>query len=172
MPQHLGLVTVLFCLAAAFASAEAPATEAALRAASPWLPADSVVTKSASGSWSVRDNVQQPFVDDPEVLGVWNAVDFVESSDQFNPYAATWTSSPLFWTRLEFFPGGFQKSSFLGSANVSNRWSKGVYLNKASATAASYQVLTVADVTYLFVQWKSGDYSTRAEKPWYYVFRR
>jgi hypothetical protein len=38
--------------------------------------------------------------------------------------------------------------------------------------APEYEIKPVSDIDYLFVQWKSGDYSIRAEKPAYYVFKR
>ena len=169
-----GVMVACLLMAAGVIGAQTVAkTEAELRAAAPWILADSSVTSKADGTWTILDNVKRPFVSDADVLGVWKVVDLVESPDQFNPYAVSFTGN-LLWKQVEFFPGGFQKGTFGTFVNAGNRWTKGFYLNTNpnEATASRYEIQKVAETTYLFVEWKSGDYTMRASKPWYYVFKR
>ena len=146
---------------------------AKLRQASPWIPADSAVTKAADGTWKILDNVKVAFIDDGSVLGTWKSVDFVSEIDQFNPYEKSF-GQELFWKSVEFQKGGFQVSYFGTFKNSSNRWTKGLYLNTNAneATASRYELKTIADKEFLFIEWKSGDYTVRASKPGLYVFSR
>jgi len=156
----------------AFASDDADAI-AKLRQSSPWIPVDATVTKGANGTWKISDNVKVGFVDDAAVLGVWKSVDFVGEIDQFNPYEKGFTGE-LYWKSVEFQKGGFQVGYFGTFKNTFNRWTKGLYLgtNPTEPTAARYEIRSIADKDFLFIEWKSGDYIVGANKPAFYVFSR
>jgi hypothetical protein len=49
-------------------------------------------------------------------------------------------------------------------------WTKGVIMHSGDHTASRYIIKEVDGSRYLFVEWKSGDYSIRGQKPWYYVY--
>lgn len=51
-------------------------------------------------------------------------------------------------------------------------WTSRVLINKADRTAGKYLIKTLHGVDYLFVEWKTGDYVLRDEKPNYYVLVR
>lgn len=166
------LVLAFLCtlgLAAIFA--EDPVTQ--LRAASPWIAADSTVVALADGTWKVSDNVNLPFVNDPGVVGPWTAVDWVKDPADFLPGSPKFTGE-LYWSKIEFLPGGATKGLFGSFTNTFNTWTKGLYLgtNPSEPTASHYTIQTIANQGYLFVEWKSGDYTLRAKKPGYYVFKK
>ena len=51
-------------------------------------------------------------------------------------------------------------------------WTKGFVLRKWNHTACAYQLCQIDGVEYLFVEWKSGDYTYGGLEPQYYVFTR
>jgi bla regulator protein BlaR1 len=166
------LVLAFLCtlgLAAVFA--DDPVAQ--LRASSPWIAADSTVVPLADGTWKVSDNVNVPFVDDPAVRGVWTAVDWVRDPAAFDPSLGK-TTDELYWKTVEFLPGGATRGLFGSFTNTFNTWTKGLYLgtNPSEPTASHYTIQTIANQSYLFVEWKSGDYTIRAKKPGYYVFKK
>lgn len=167
------LLSVLFLVSCwVFAGDDAEAV-AKLRQAAPWIPADATVTKADDGTWKILDNVKVGFVDDVAVLGIWKSDDWVSEIDQFNPYERGFVGE-LFWRSVEFQKGGFQVAFFGTFKNTFNRWTKGLYLgtNPNQPTAAKYEIRSIADKEFLFVEWKSGDYLFGASKPALYVFSR
>ncbi|MFI5349153.1 MAG: hypothetical protein ACHQ2Z_06395 [Elusimicrobiota bacterium] len=115
-----------------------------------------------AGDW--HDNVDVPFVDDPSVVGAWESVDFVESPDRFDPSSRRFEGE-LFLHDLVFLKDGKTAESWLA-------WTKGSLLNLGDKTAGRYEVKKIGGNEYLFVEWKTGDYILRHEKPQYYVLKR
>jgi bla regulator protein BlaR1 len=63
---------------------------------------------------------------------------------------------------IAFMPkGGTSSQGFI--------WTNGYIIHPADRTAARYIVKDIDGQKYLFMQWKSGDYVIRGERPWYYV---
>ena len=52
------------------------------------------------------------------------------------------------------------------------RWVNGYVICNPRVTASKYVIETYEGTEYLFVQWKSGDYSYGGEQPFWYVFKR
>jgi bla regulator protein BlaR1 len=110
------------------------------------------------------DNLDRPFVDDPQALGWWTSVDFVNSPQDFNPNVPQW-SHELFFKSMELRPGGSTDKEWM-------TWTKGMILNHGGDhTASTYEIREIQGVTYLFFQWKSGEYIYFHKKPPYYVLR-
>jgi bla regulator protein BlaR1 len=114
--------------------------------------------------YRIVDDIDLPFVDDPEVIGTWTAVDMVETVGQFVPGQKQWAGD-LILQQMTFSKGGI-----LSVANWT--WTKGVIINPNDQTASQYQVQAIQGEVYLFFQWKTGDYSIRGETPWFYVMRK
>jgi len=110
------------------------------------------------------DNIDLPFVDDPQVLGHWTAVDFVSTPDQFKS-AARQSNVELYLKDLTFLPHGQSPRNEMWS------WTKGHVLY-TDTTDCQYQIRTINGADYLFFQWKSGDYTYFRRTPWWYVLRR
>jgi len=120
----------------------------------------------------VEDKIDFPFVDDPEVRGTWVAVDFVKTEEAFDPGRIhMWGES--FLKQIEFLEGGRTRFSFREN-RVSERstWTRGLVLSAADKTASAYRIRPMNGKTYLFFEWKSGDYTLRAQRPEWYVLVR
>jgi bla regulator protein BlaR1 len=133
------------------------------------------------GSWPdergrIQDKTDYPFVDDPAVVGVWTTADFVEAIDDFDPAERRFQGSG-YLRRLEFVGQGQMKSQFeddpLRPAQRM-RWTSGLWLWRCphEHTASEYVIKSIDGIDYLFLEWKSGDYTIRHAKPGYYVLRR
>ena len=108
------------------------------------------------------DKTDYPFVNDPKVIGGWKSVDFVRETDQFKPAEKNWKGD-LFLNHLVFEEGG----------NITGKifkWTKGLVLS--DDTASKYIMREIDGSTYMFFEWKSGDYTIRHSKPSYYVLKK
>ena len=153
------------------------------------------------------DKVDYPFVDDPEAIGTWEAIDFVETPEEFDPGQRRWIDGEMFLAQLVIDPNG-QMSQILGTqvtearraeskrvresfleevsdpnakiSEIVNKqllgprqvWTKGLIIEPAAKKASRYQIKEIQGATYMFYEWKSGDYVLRQMKPSYYVLRK
>ncbi|MBU2572759.1 MAG: hypothetical protein KKH28_01610 [Elusimicrobia bacterium] len=116
------------------------------------------------GTDIIKDNIDLPFVDDADVLGSWKSVDFVETPEAFNP-RKKFVRDELFLKELVFLPNGKTPDGW-------QTWTKGVVIHRNDKTAGKYIIKDIAGGKYLFFEWKSGDYTIRHRKPWYYVLKK
>jgi bla regulator protein BlaR1 len=116
--------------------------------------------------YRIVDHPDMTFVDDPELTGTWISVGFVRETGAFTPGSP---SGLLHWKTAVFQPGGKTALTFTDSTSQ-GEWTKGI--NKRGDKAEKYQIKTLSGTPYLFVEWKSGDYSVRGDKPSYYVFEK
>lgn len=61
--------------------------------------------QKAFGNEIIVDNIDLPFVDDPEVIGNWQSVDFVNNIHDFN-VGKRYSQDDLFLKNLNFLEGG------------------------------------------------------------------
>jgi bla regulator protein BlaR1 len=133
----------------------------------PWIP--KTTTLDAEGR--LRDKVDHPFVADADVVGTWKVVDFVREKDQFVAGKQRWQGE------LDFLKGTRFDQDGTVAVKVEDRdwrkhggkWTKGMVLH--DDTASEYEITRAGGKTYLFYQWKSGDYTIRYSKPAYYVLQ-
>ena len=111
-----------------------------------------------------QDEVNLPFVNDEKVQGYWVSVDFVKEPKEFNPGKKAFRND-LFLKDLIILPEGKILNSVFS-------WTKGHILNHADKTDSAYQVKQIDGATYLFFEWKSGDYTCLGMKPKYYVLKK
>ncbi len=116
------------------------------------------------------DNIDLPFVDDPDVLGTWESVDFVKDIDQFKVGKTNWEGD-LFLEKLVFFKNGELKFND-DTPRPWFAWTKGVVTHAGDKTASKYIIKQIQGETYMFFEWKSGDYIYRNMKPYYYVLKK
>ncbi len=112
-----------------------------------------------------KDNIDLPFVNDPEVIGEWESVDFVANPSEFNPDKPKWSKDKLFLKGLTFLENGKMPQSWM-------TWTKGVVMHHGDKTASQYQIREIDGQAYLFFEWKSGDVTIRGMKPPYYVLKK
>ncbi len=110
------------------------------------------------------DNIDLPFVDDPQVIGEWKSVDFVADIADFNPDQPGWTGE-LYLKGLAFRENG-------KTAQPSWTWTKGVVIHHGDKTASHYEIKQINGHAYLFFEWKSGDVMISGMKPHYYVLKK
>jgi hypothetical protein len=111
-----------------------------------------------------RDNIDLPFVNDPQVVGQWDSVDFVASPADFNPDKRAWKGK-LFLPGLSFLEGG-------KTPQPGQTWTKGTLIDATDKTASHYEIHQLNGKLYLFFEWKSGDVTLLGMKPNYYVLRK
>ena len=111
-----------------------------------------------------QDEVNLPFADDKALQGYWVSVDFVKKPENFNPGKKAFRDD-LFLKDLIILPEG----KILNSAFS---WTKGHILNPVDKANSAYQIKQIDGETYLFFEWKSGDYTCLGMTPSYYVLRK
>ncbi len=123
----------------------------------------------------IEDNINLPFANDDAVLGRWTSVDFVDEPSQFNSERRHF-GGDLYMKELKFLPGGKTSALFAANESVGTStvlaWTKGVVIHSGDKTAARYEIKKIGDKEYLFLEWKSGDYTIRHMKPKYYALKK
>lgn len=119
------------------------------------------------------DKTDYSFVDDANVIGKWKSVDFVRNIADFNQGQRS-TNIELYLNELVFIKEGKMLCSFENEnlAYTPTTWTKGKILDKQEKTASNYDIRNINGKTYLFMQWKSGDYVFRGAEPAYYVLEK
>lgn len=110
------------------------------------------------------DNINLPYKYDCRVLGTWESVDFITNINDFIPTKKKWTSD-LYLKKLEFLPYGETPFSWLN-------WTKDYLIHQGDKTASKYYIKYIDGSEYMFLEWKSGDYSFRNMTPKYYVLKK
>ncbi|MHC4511507.1 MAG: hypothetical protein ACYTAO_21580 [Planctomycetota bacterium] len=126
--------------------------------------ADIPATSRIDENGRIADKIDYPFVNDLAVIGAWKSVDFVDAKKDFKPARKNWAGD-LYLNHLVFEKGGKMPRTGL-------TWTKGLVLSKKSKTASTYEIKRTDGATYLFFQWKSGDYTIRHREPHYYVLKK
>lgn len=121
-----------------------------------------------------EDRIDYPFVADPQVLGRWESVDFVIKPEDFKPGKANYPASDLYLKGLNILENGSISASFKDRTNESDiyTWTKGLVLCKRNKTASQYIIQEIDENTYIFFQWKGGDYVLKNMEPHYYVLNK
>jgi len=104
---------------------------------------------------------ERTFVNDPELIGTWQSVDFVSEIEDFSPAQRCWTGE-LFLKEMTFLPNGKTSGRYT--------WTKGSLYN--GPTQAQYYIKQINGSAYLFMPWLSGDVAIRKMKPKYYVLKK
>ncbi len=138
------------------------------------VPAPKVkITRDVNGV--ISESMDYVFEMDKEVIGKWEQIDYVNYPEDFNSKDTT---------KKSYVPTGIH--NFYEDGNVTSygengqklgsgehEWTKGYITNMGSVnTFSAYEIQKLDGKTFMFVQWKSGDYITRGARPAYYVFMK
>ena len=126
--------------------------------------------QNAFGNERIVDNIDLPFVDDQEVIGSWQSVDFVNNIDDFEVGKKKWNGD-LFLKKLVFK----EKGELLFNDDSPRpwfAWTKGVITHTGDKTASKYIIKEIDGSKYMFYEWKSGDYTIMHRKLQYYVLKK
>lgn len=113
---------------------------------------------------SSGNNLDLPFVDDPQIIGLWESVDIVKNVEQFDP-SNIYFKGDLYLKSLTFVKDGKMLDAPL-------TWTKGVIIQPVDKVVCKYQVKDINGSKYLFFEWKSGDYALYSQEPYYYVLKQ
>ncbi|NQV35328.1 MAG: PDZ domain-containing protein [Phycisphaeraceae bacterium] len=119
-------------------------------------------TSTINEEGHIVDKTDYPFVSDSAAMGGWKSVDFVKDIKDFNPAKTSWRGD-LYLNHLVFEEEGRIAGNFL-------TWTKGLVLS--DDTASQYIIKEIDGSSYMFFEWKSGDYTIRHSRPQYYVLRK
>lgn len=120
------------------------------------------------------DKVDYPFIDDSQVIGNWKSVDFVKNTNDFRPGIQSWQTD-LFVSNLNFSKGGNVSLGVVKdgkTASVNLAWTKDLVIDKNNKIASKYIIKEINGSTYMFYEWKSGDYTEAGMQPCYYVLEK
>ena len=119
------------------------------------------------------DNIDYPFIHDEKVLGVWKVRDFLVNREDFDVKQQNWEEDKLFALSVEFKNNGVYVLTTKKSTDYfTSVWTKRLILNKREKTASIYEIVEIEGKEYLFVEWKTGDYSFGGGRAYWYVFTR
>lgn len=120
----------------------------------------------------IKDNTNISFVDDKNVIGFWNSVDFVRNVADFKVGKKQWNET-LYLKKYAFEPNG-NLTAFYGDKNLACllTWSKGVVIDKDDDSVSEYIIKTIDGDDYMFVEWKSGDYKFGGKVSGQYVLKK
>lgn len=118
----------------------------------------------------IVDDIDIEFVNDDRVHGTWEVVDFVSEIEDFS-VDDSYDVEGSFLKNVQFLDNGRLKMN-----DDTDRpwfaWSKGYITHSGDKTASAYVVKNIDGVSYLFFEWKSGDYIYFHREPEYYVLRK
>lgn len=130
----------------------------------------------------ITDEIPDLPADDSSILGNWKVCGLVRPAEIFDPHdpCPVIPYDALYWRTAEFLEGGGMRNSFKNQEDGSLhtdapnvwRWVTGYVICNPRPTTSRYMIRRIENTDYLFVQWKSGDYSFAGDEPYWYVFRR
>ncbi|MCP4612020.1 MAG: PDZ domain-containing protein [Planctomycetes bacterium] len=122
-------------------------------------------TSTINEQGRIVDKMDWPFVNDPQLIGTWKSVDFVGEIEEFKADKKNWDHGELYLKGLIFKPNGKTFKPWW-------TWTKGLVFHSGDKTASKYTLKNIEGSTYMFYEWKSGDYTIRHSKPSYYVLKK
>jgi len=126
-----------------------------------YIPSTSYINEQGR----IVDKIDYPFINDPQLIGTWESVDFVREMEEFKAGEKQWRGD-LYLKGLIFKPNGKTFKPWW-------TWTKGlIFHSGGDKTASKYTIKNIKGSTYMFYEWKSGDYVIRYMKPFYYVLKK
>ena len=120
-----------------------------------------------------KDNVDLPFVFDPNVIGDWRTVDCVKTKERFDPAHPTTAAFSVSSIRFRTDGTAIITYDAIDKARAGKEtfsWTRGVLIR--GGLACAYEIRRSEGKEYLFLEWKNGDYVYGGQDPWHYVFVR
>ncbi len=119
----------------------------------------------------ISDDTNIPFIYDEKVVGFWEVVDFVNDKNKFDT-TCRFAREELFLKNYAFSPDGKLIATFDRERTNILSWSKGCVINNIIKTVSEYEIRVINNKDYMFVEWKSGDYTYGGKVYGYYVLKR
>lgn len=121
-----------------------------------------------------QDDINIEFEDNEAMKGKWVSVDVVDEIEQFNPDKPQ-NREELWMLGMELQEKGKVIMVIKGMEPGGSEgiyWSKDVIVNKYDQTVSKCIIKEIQESTYMFYEWKNGDYTFNGVKPLYYVLKK
>ena len=126
-----------------------------------------IITKDKDGV--IHEYMDYVFVPDKDAVGKWEAIDFVTSPDEFD--SKNVAKKDYIETNIRNFYVNGREAHYADKDRGAaiTQWTKG-YVWGSDDVIEEYQIKQLNGKTFMFMQFKSGDYTVRGQKPNYYVY--
>lgn len=122
--------------------------------------------------FTIKDDTNFDYEPDNELVGNWQAIDFVYNEEQFMPNKKYWKYD-LALDKLSVYYDGNVLISYNSDKIKKTKYTKGFIANIIlDDTLCKYFYKVDNNKTYLFIEWKNGDYIYSNQVPGYYVFEK
>lgn len=132
------------------------------------------LTTTTDANGGKHDSLDYTFTLDKDAVGHWEIVELVGTIEQFDPTALTRRKISPPHT-YDFYEDGKMIESYMinTGARVSEKqdWTKG-YVVVTEDIVSAYEIKQFNGKTYMFYEWKNGDYTRIGENPLYYVLEK
>lgn len=120
----------------------------------------------------IKDDINFDYELDNELIGNWQAIDFVYNEEQFIPNKKYWKYD-LALDKLSVYDDGNVLISYNSDKIKKIKYTQGFIANIIlDDTLCKYFYKVDNNKTYLFIEWKNGDYIYSNRVPGYYVFEK
>ncbi len=122
--------------------------------------------------FAIKDDTNFDYEPDNKLVGNWQAIDFVYNEEQFMPNKKYWKYD-LALDKLSVYADGNVLISYNSDEIKKTKYTKGFIANIIlNDTLCKYFYRVDNNKTYLFIEWKNGDYIYSNQVPGYYVFEK
>ncbi len=126
-----------------------------------------VITKDSKGV--IHESMDYKFIPDKDTVGQWEQIDFVGTPDEFDSKDSTRRKYIEIGIH-NFYDDGreiYYADKTRGTGET--KWTKG-YVWGGDDTIEAYEIKQLSGKTFMFIEFKNGDYTIRGQKPAYYVY--
>ena len=117
-----------------------------------------------------KDNIDLPFVMNKKMIGFWKSVCIVNKPEDSTPgLESKWK---LWLKESAISPNGTALLSFENNDSSTLKWTKDLILDDRNITASKCNIKVLNNEEYMFMEWKSGDYTYGGKIACYYVLKK
>lgn len=122
----------------------------------------------------VKDNTDIDYIEDKNLVGFWQTVDFITNKNSFNPEKIQANSTNLPLIKVTFTPSGEVYINYRHNKNIKQaKYTKNYIINFClKDTLSKYFYQSIDNKKYLIIEWKSGDYVYGRMINGYYVLEK
>lgn len=122
----------------------------------------------------VKDNTDIDYIEDKNLVGFWQTVDFITNKNSFDPEKIQANSTNLPLSKVTFTPNGEVYINYRYNKDIKRaKYTKDYIINFClSDTLSKYFYQIIDNKKYLIIEWKSGDYVYGRMINGYYVLEK
>lgn len=116
-----------------------------------------------------HDEINIPFEENEQMLGKWQSVGFVKSINDFD---ASIIENDLYLEEMNILEEGRLNLKIEGQVYSLWSWSDSKVIDPIDHVVNACTIKEINGKTYMFMEWKTGDYTELGIVPQYYVFEK